>query len=49
VVLLLDVLEHVADDRAFLTEILAATVGSATRVLVSVPAWERSTASTTSS
>ena len=40
VVLLLDVIEHVADDRAFLAELLTASVAPGGAVLVSVPAWE---------
>jgi SAM-dependent methyltransferase len=39
-VLLLDVIEHVADDRAFLDEILSASVAPGGTVLVSVPAWD---------
>ena len=41
VVLLLDVIEHVADDRAFLAENLDASVAADTAVLVSVPAWNQ--------
>jgi SAM-dependent methyltransferase len=37
--LLLDVIEHVPDDRAFLRELLAANLGAGGAVLVSVPAW----------
>jgi len=39
-VLLLDVIEHVADDRAFLDEIVQASVAAGGTVLVSVPAWD---------
>jgi SAM-dependent methyltransferase len=40
VVLLLDVIEHVADDRAFLEEILEASLQPDGFVVVSVPAWD---------
>jgi SAM-dependent methyltransferase len=40
-VLLLDVLEHVEDDRAFLAEIAAENLAAGGHVLVSVPAWPR--------
>lgn len=36
---LLDVLEHVADDRGFLTGLVAAHAGPGAHVLLSVPAW----------
>jgi len=39
-VLLLDVIEHVADDRAFLDEILESSVQPGGAVVVSVPAWD---------
>jgi SAM-dependent methyltransferase len=39
-VLLLDVLEHIADDRDFLAELLASAVAPGGVVLVSVPAWD---------
>jgi SAM-dependent methyltransferase len=38
-ILLLDVLEHVADDRAFLAEIVRDNAAAESRILVSVPAW----------
>lgn len=38
-VLLLDVLEHVPDDGAFLAEICRESAAPGTRVLISVPAW----------
>ena len=40
VILLLDVIEHVADDRAFLTEILENSLDADGVVVVSVPAWD---------
>jgi SAM-dependent methyltransferase len=40
VILLLDVIEHVADDRAFLTEILEESLAPDGAVVVSVPAWD---------
>jgi SAM-dependent methyltransferase len=40
VILMLDVIEHVPDDRAFLGEILAASLAPGGVVLVSVPAWQ---------
>jgi SAM-dependent methyltransferase len=40
VILLLDVIEHVADDRAFLTEILENSLDPDGAVVVSVPAWD---------
>jgi SAM-dependent methyltransferase len=39
-ILLLDVLEHVADDRAFLSEMVASSLGPGGAALISVPAWE---------
>jgi len=41
VVLLLDVLEHVPDDHAFLKELIADTLAPGGTVMVSVPAWQR--------
>jgi SAM-dependent methyltransferase len=41
VLMLLDVIEHVADDRAFLTEIVGRNLAPGGSVLVSVPAWQR--------
>ena len=40
VILLLDVIEHVADDRAFLDEILGGSLDANGLVVVSVPAWD---------
>jgi SAM-dependent methyltransferase len=40
-VLLLDVLEHVDDDAAFLREVVAENLGDGGHALVSVPAWPR--------
>jgi hypothetical protein len=40
VILLLDVIEHVADDRAFLDEILGGSLAPTGLVVVSVPAWD---------
>jgi len=40
-ILLLDVLEHVPDDRAFLEEIVADALAPGGTVMVSVPAWQR--------
>jgi SAM-dependent methyltransferase len=40
VVLLLDVVEHVADDRAFLGDLVARRLAPGGLVLVSVPAWQ---------
>ncbi len=39
VVLLLDVLEHVPEDRAFLTDLVATNLRPGGRLLLSVPAW----------
>jgi hypothetical protein len=39
-VLLLDVLEHVEDDRGFLADVVRENVASGGRVLFSVPAWQ---------
>jgi SAM-dependent methyltransferase len=39
-VTLLDVLEHVAEDRRFLTEIVTESLRPGGRVLISVPAWQ---------
>jgi SAM-dependent methyltransferase len=39
-ILLLDVIEHVADDRAFLGDLVARRLASGGLVLVSVPAWQ---------
>jgi SAM-dependent methyltransferase len=41
VILMLDVIEHVPDDHAFLGEILAGSLAPGGVVLVSVPAWQR--------
>jgi len=40
VILLLDVIEHIADDRAFLDEILGGSLDRNGLVVVSVPAWD---------
>jgi 2-polyprenyl-3-methyl-5-hydroxy-6-metoxy-1,4-benzoquinol methylase len=40
VVLMLDVIEHVADDRAFVTDTLAGTLAAGASVVISVPAWD---------
>jgi SAM-dependent methyltransferase len=40
VILLLDVIEHIADDRAFLDDILGASLAANGLVVVSVPAWD---------
>jgi SAM-dependent methyltransferase len=40
VLLLLDVLEHVPDDRAFLGDLVAANLRPGGRLLFSVPAWQ---------
>ncbi len=40
VILLLNVIEHVADDRAFLDEILGSSLDPRGLVVVSVPAWD---------
>jgi SAM-dependent methyltransferase len=40
VILLLDVIEHIADDRAFLDELLAGSLDPSGLVVVSVPAWD---------
>ena len=40
VILMLDVIEHVADDRAFLAEILDESLAPNGAVVVSVPAWD---------
>ena len=40
VILLLDVIEHIADDRAFLDDILGASLDGNGLVVVSVPAWD---------
>jgi trans-aconitate methyltransferase len=39
-ILMLDVIEHVADDHAFLGEIVARNLAPGGKVLVSVPAWQ---------
>ena len=39
-ILMLDVIEHVADDQAFVTDALAGSLDAAGVVLVSVPAWD---------
>jgi trans-aconitate methyltransferase len=45
VLLFLDVLEHVEDDRAFLPEIVRANATRESRVLLTVPAWSALTSS----
>jgi SAM-dependent methyltransferase len=40
VILLLDVIEHIADDRAFLDDILGTSLDANGLVVVSVPAWD---------
>ena len=40
VILLLDVIEHIADDRAFLDELFGGSLAPDGQVVVSVPAWD---------